>query len=119
MNAITAQEPWQTYPVSLDEYNPLVTDGDACIKRITDLSKVLFSDEASVEVYALEEPSELTDMVGIGLNDAESSLHRRWQPREAEIGPKRRQCHPDLPFDEFQLNNQDPVRKKDWHYLLR
>jgi hypothetical protein len=58
MNAITAQEPWQTYPVSLDEYNPLVTDGDACIKRITDLSKVLFSDEASVEVYALEEPSD-------------------------------------------------------------
>ncbi|OCL11296.1 hypothetical protein AOQ84DRAFT_374132 [Glonium stellatum] len=45
---------WWDYPKCLEDYNPVIIDGDAAIKRIKELASNLFTDEDSLDVQIIE-----------------------------------------------------------------
>lgn len=45
---------WWDYPKCLEDYNPVVVDGDAITRRMKELASDLFTDEDSVDVQIIE-----------------------------------------------------------------
>jgi len=45
---------WWDYPKCLEDYDPVVVDGDAITKRMKELASDLFTDEDSVDVQIIE-----------------------------------------------------------------
>lgn len=56
---------WWDYPKCLEDYDPVVVDGDAITKRMKELASDLFTDEDSVDVQIIEryESSEKTSVL--------------------------------------------------------
>lgn len=78
----TIKEPWEKYPVSLVDYNALVTDGEAYRTRISSLAESIFG--STSEVLVVDEDrnsSELAIKSLRGEEDLETCLYADTAPQ--------------------------------------